>query len=77
MQAMGELLYFLTAPILLEIVTLLCFKCQHPAILAHVILLLRHCGPGLITLLGQRAPSCAIWCAIGPYQKHCIVDNDV
>ena len=53
---------------------IVCFKCQHPVLheqnLAHVILLLRQCDPSLITLLGQRAPSCAIWCAIGPYQKH-------
>ena len=34
-------------------------------------LLLCHCGPSLITLLGQRAPSCAIWYNIGPYHKHC------
>ena len=23
-----------------------------------------------ITVLSQKAPSCAIWCTIGPYQKH-------
>ena len=38
-------------------------------ILAHVMLLLRQSGPNLIITLGHRAPSCAIWCAIGPYQK--------
>ena len=38
-------------------------------ILAHVILLLHQCGPSVIITLGHKAPSCAIWCAIGPYQK--------
>ena len=27
-------------------------------------------GPSTIITLGHRAPSCTIWCAIGPYQKH-------
>ena len=31
---------------------------------------LHQCGPSLIIALDHRAPSCAVWCAIGPYQKH-------
>ena len=31
---------------------------------------LHHCGPSLILALGNKASSCASWCAIGPYQKH-------
>ena len=41
-------------------------------VLAHDIFsLLRQSGSSLITLMGQRAPSCTIWSAVGPYQKHC------
>ena len=39
------------------------------SIVARVILLLHQCGPNLIITLGHRAPSCAIWYAIAPYQN--------
>ena len=32
---------------------------------------LRHCGPSPTMAPGHKASSCAVWCAIGPYQKHC------
>ena len=53
-----------------KIITLLHFKRQRPVLLAYVALLLHQCGPGPITLLGHRAPSCAIWRTIGPYQNN-------
>ena len=34
---------------------------------------LRQCGPSLIIALDHRAPSCAVWCATEPYQKHCLL----
>ena len=33
-------------------------------ILAHFVLLLRQHGPNLVIILGQRAPTCIIWCII-------------
>ena len=35
-----------------------------------MVILAQFNGPSVIITLGYRAPSCAIWCTIGPYQKH-------
>ena len=51
-------------------------SCQHSmvlltlAILAQFYFTLRQVGPSVIITLGHRAPSCATWCAIEPYQIH-------
>ena len=37
---------------------------------------LRQHGPSVIITLSHRAPTCAIWCAIGPYQKPFSIDHD-
>ena len=60
-QAMAKLKVFSTAPTMFKMVTLLCFNAN-----------LQCCI--LLWLLsyhktGHRVPPCAVWCAIGPYQK--------
>ena len=40
------------------------------ALLAQFYFTLRQVGPSVIITLGHRAPSCATWCTIGPYQIH-------
>ena len=46
--------------------------CSHQLTIA-IQFTLRQYGPSLITTLGHRAPSCAIWCTIGPYQNTVVI----
>ena len=51
---MGEPLhYILTAPTMLKIVTLLCFKCQHPALHEQYGLMLFYCCANVAQVLSH------------------------
>ena len=56
--------------------TLICFvatsfQCYQHQLTIPAHFTLCHCGPSLIMALRYEASLCAIWCAIGLYQKHC------
>ena len=69
-QAMGEPLYFLTAPTTLKIVTLLFFKWQHPVLHEQNWPMLLYCCANVAQFISHYWAKEHL-CAIGPYQKHC------